>query len=70
MKTYSIAFKRNNVWTTNWGEYSSLDEINWNEVDAYCKEKNYQAYGYYYGHNSRNLKSKRCRTVVKELQIG
>jgi len=70
MKTYSIAIKRNNTWFTNWNQYFNLDDIDWKAVEAFCLERKDQAYGYYYGHNSHNLTSERCRTVVKELQIG
>ena len=64
MKTYSVAFKKNGNWFTNWGQYFQLGDINWNEVEKFAVENNHQAYGYYYGHNSRNLISKRCRTVL------
>ena len=67
MKTYSIAFKnKNGDWITNWGQYFQLDEINWDKVKQYVKESNGLGYGYYYGHNSRNLTSKRCRTALEE----
>lgn len=66
-KTYSIALKRNNVWYTNWYQYFSLDEINWTSVKEFCRDAKYQAYGYYYGYNSRNLTSARCRTILEEF---
>jgi hypothetical protein len=67
-KTYSVALQNNKgIWFTNWNKYYSLDDINWEEVEIFCKERNYRAYGYYYGCNSRVLTSEKCRTVLKEL---
>lgn len=70
MKTYSVAFKnKKGIWITNWNEHTSLDDINWNEVEQFSKEREHLAYGYYYGHHSSGLTSARCRTVLKELQL-
>ncbi len=70
MKTYSIAFKsRKGHWVTNWNQYSDLDDVDWPEVKQYVDKSNtLVAYGYYYGHNSRNLCSKRTRTVLWEKE--
>jgi hypothetical protein len=68
-KTYSIAFQTNSgVWVTNWNQYNSLEDINWEDVDSFSKKGGYLAYGYYYGTNSRELTSPKCRTIVKDLQ--
>lgn len=68
-KTYSVAFQnKDGVWFTNWGQYFTLDDIDWPKVEDQCHISGYLAYGYYYGHNSRNLVSAKCRTVVKELK--
>lgn len=69
MKTYSIALQnKEGVWLTNWHQYAEPSEINWSEVYRYSLEVGNLAYGYYYGHNSRDLTSARCRTVVKRLK--
>lgn len=68
-KTYSAAFQnKDGVWLTNWYEYDSLDDIDWRKVEDQCHISGYLAYGYYYGHRSSQLKSAKCRTVVKELR--
>ena len=68
MKTYSIAMLSNDGhWITNWNKYDSPEDISWNKVEKFCIEREYLAYGYYYGHNSTALTSSRCRTVLKEL---
>lgn len=68
-KTYSVAIQRKDgIWFTNWGEYFSLDEIDFSKVDDHCKEHGDLAYGYYYGNHSRNLTSARCRTVLKTYE--
>jgi len=68
-KTYSVAIKnQKGHWITNWDQYPNVDDINWKNVETFCKERGDLAYGYYYGHNSRNLVSAQCRTVVKELE--
>ena len=65
-KTYSVAIQnKNGDWFTNWGQYFSLDEINFSDVEKYCIESKAKAYGYYYGNKSRNLTSSKCRTVIK-----
>ncbi|MHA2277626.1 MAG: hypothetical protein ACXAC2_17740 [Candidatus Kariarchaeaceae archaeon] len=66
MKTYSIAFKsKAGHWYTNYYEYPNLNEIDWEQVETFAKiEDKYLAYGYYYGHNSNQLISKKCRTVL------
>lgn len=64
-KTYSVTFQvKNGTWVTNWGQYYHLEEIDWEEVDKYSKERGHLAYGYQYGHISRNLSSKKNRTVL------
>jgi hypothetical protein len=67
MKTYSIALQRKSTCFTNWNQYNSPDDINWDEVENFCKEGGYTAYGYYYGNNSRDLTATRCRTILKEF---
>ena len=64
-KTYSVAIQNETgIWLTNWGQYFDLDDIDWAKVEEFCIEGGDLAYGYYHGHNSRNLTSKRCRTVL------
>ena len=68
MKTYSVAIKvKKGHWVTNWGKYFSLSDINWNGVLDCCKECKSVAFGYYYGHNSNELTSTRCRTELAYL---
>jgi hypothetical protein len=65
MKTYSVAIKsKKGYWLTNWNQYFSLEDINWEEVKRFASE----GYGYYFGHNSRNLCSDRTRTVLFERE--
>jgi hypothetical protein len=65
MKTYSVAFKSMaGHWLTDWNQYANLDDIDWKYVEKFAIENADQAYGYYYGHNSGQLTSKRCRTVL------
>ena len=64
MKTYSLALRKNNVWYTNWHQYMSPDDINWQQVDQFVKENNYTAYGYVYGHNSRNITAPANRRIL------
>lgn len=70
MKTFSVAILKETeyhgkVWYTNFGQYHSLDDINWDEVyDYVMNDDRALAYGYYYGHNSRNLVSNKFRTEV------
>ena len=67
MKTYSVAFRRNKdgIWITNWNKYTSVEGIDWDQVRGYVMSKNsIDAYGYYYGHNSSQLTSAKCRTVL------
>jgi hypothetical protein len=67
-KTYSVAVQnKKGVWITNWNTYYSLEEIDWESVETFCKERNCKAYGYYFGNKSNALTSDKCRTVVKEL---
>jgi len=68
MKTYSVAIKKNGYWLTNWYQYFDIQEIDWEQVESTAKINNWQGYGYYYGHNSRNLTSAKCRTVLKEFE--
>lgn len=69
-KTYSVAIKnQKGHWITNYDQYASPDDINWENVETHCKETGALAYGYYYGHNSRNLTSARCRTVKMEWPV-
>lgn len=64
-KTYSVAIQKSNGdWITNWGQYWSPDDIDWEEVKRWCEEQGHIAYGYMHGHNSRNLVSSRVRTVL------
>jgi len=68
VKTYSLALcDKKGIWFTNYQQYNSPDEINWDEVEKFCEDGDYTAYGYYYGNHSRNLTSARCRTVLKEF---
>ena len=68
MKTYSVAFKeKEGYWITNWGKHFDLEDVNWQEVEEFCKQRGLPAYGYYYGHKSNELTSARCRTVLKVL---
>jgi hypothetical protein len=61
----------NFYWITNWHQSLELDEINWNKVKEFVDEDDdCIGYGYYYGHNSRNLSSARCRTVLWEQEIS
>ena len=71
MKTYSIAIlssrdkSRPPFWVTNWGQFAELDEIDWHEVNDFVANADHRlGYGYYYGHNSRDLTSPRCRTEL------
>ncbi len=74
MKTYSVALLvrpdeqgQDPYWVTNWYQYYELDNINWDSVKEYYEENDHCiGYGYYYGHNSSNLTSSRCRTVIQE----
>jgi len=69
MKTYSVAIKnKQGHWITNWYQYFNLDDINWSEVKQFVEDHGDLGYGYYYGHNSRNLVSKRTRTVLYEKE--
>ena len=68
MKTYSVAIQdEDGRWYTNWHKYFKLNEINWEEVKEFCKQRGYLAYGYYYGHKSNELTSTRCRTILEVL---
>lgn len=55
---------RNGIWITNWGQFANLNDINWEEVYEYTKNSDNLGFGYYYGHNSRNLTSKKNRVVI------
>ena len=64
-RTYSVAIQaKDGHWLTNYGEFYRLDDIDFEEVEKRCQKQGYTAYGYYYGHNSNQLTSSRCRTVV------
>ena len=68
-KTYSLATQnKNGDWFTNWGQHSSLDDIDWDKVDEMCRERGHLAYGYYYGEKSSKLTSAKNRTVLKEYK--
>ncbi len=68
MKTYSVAIKnKTGTWITNIGKFFSLDEINWDDVLAFCKARGDLAFGYYYGHRSNELTSAHCRTISAEM---
>lgn len=74
MKTYSVAIQskhpypeqnKDSYWITNWNKYSSVDDVDWDDVkDFVDNDPNLLGYGYYYGHQSSNLTAKRCRTVL------
>ncbi len=65
MKTYSVATQtKDGVWITNWGEYFQRDEIDWAEVEKFCRESGSVAYGYYFGHHSRNLTAAKNRVLL------
>lgn len=65
MKTYSVALQnKDGQWFTNWHKYAELADVDWNEVLAFCLERGYKAYGYYFGNKSNELTSSRCRTVL------
>lgn len=65
MKTFSVCIlNRKGFWITNYGQFFSIEDINWEEVEKFVKEQNGIAYGYMYGHNSRNLVSNKKRTVL------
>ena len=67
MKTYSLTIQhKSGTWQTNWHRYNSPDEIKWEKVEEFAKERGALAYGYQYGHDSRNLVSARTRTVLWE----
>ena len=69
MKTYSVAIKnQHGQWITNWNQYAKETDINWMEVKQFADNRGDLAYGYYYGHNSRNLCSARTRTVLYEKE--
>ena len=74
MKTYSGAIKSKHpypeqgddtYWITNWNQYGLVDDINWDSVKEFVDtNSDLLGYGYYYGHKSRDLTAKRCRTVL------
>ncbi len=65
MKTYSVAIKtQKGYWVTNISKFSSLDEIDWDDVAAVCHLRSDIAFGYYYGHKSNELTSSQCRTEL------
>ena len=65
MKTYSVAMQtKESVWITNWDEWPSREDIDWVEVEKFCRERGYIAYGYYFGHHSRNLTAARSRVLM------
>ena len=69
MKTYSVATKsKQGHWITNRNQYSSLEDINWEDVKEFISKNGRLGYGYYYGHNSRNLCSSRTRTILYEKE--
>ncbi len=65
MKTYSVATQtKEGIWITNWGEWFSKDDIDWGEVRKFCLENGKIAYGYYFGHRSRNLTTAKNRVLL------
>lgn len=67
MKTYSVCIlTKAGHWVTNWHQYASQDDIDWDKVKKHVEENGHLAYGYMYGVKSRNLTAKRCRTVLWE----
>ena len=64
---YSGTFQRpDGIWVTNWHEYNSPDDIDWDEVKEFCLQQGLIAYGYQHGKSfhSRNLTSAKTRTVL------
>ena len=55
-------------WITNWFQYNSKEEIDWERVEEFCKKKRYSKYGFMYGTKSRNLISDNNRTIVGNLE--
>ena len=50
MKTFSVCIlNRKGFWITNYGQFFSIEDINWEEVEKLVKEQNGIAYGYMYG---------------------
>ena len=69
MKTHSVATQTNEgVWITNWDEWFSEDDIDWKEVEKFCRENGMIAYGYYFGHHSRNLTAAKNRVVLWSME--
>ena len=69
MKTFSVAIKsKQGHWITNWHEYFSLEDIDWEQVETIVRISGWQGYGYYYGHNSSGLTSSRTRTILYEKE--
>lgn len=70
MKTYSVVIKsaKTGFWITNWGQFMSADDINWEKVDNYVTSKGDLGYGFVYGRNSRDITSPANRTVLWEAE--
>jgi len=68
---YSVAILgRHGQWLTNFGEYASLEEVDWDKVEHSCKKEKSIAYGYYEaGLHSNTLTSDKNRTVIKFLEL-
>ena len=68
---YSVAILgKYGQWLTNFGEYGSPEDINWDKVEQTCKQGKSIAYGYYQGGmHSNNLTSDKNRTVIKFLEL-
>lgn len=65
MKTYSVSILSDKgYWVTNWGQYQSKGEIDFDKVKAYCLKHGKLAYGVMHGHKSRDLVSPRCRELL------
>jgi hypothetical protein len=69
MKTFSVCFlNKHGFWITNWGQHFNLDDIGWEIVEKHVETEQCLAYGYYCGHNSRNLTSSRNRIVLWQVE--
>jgi len=67
VKTMSVCTKhKEGYWVTNWHKYDKHNDIDWELVESFCKERGLVGYGYMTGHKSNELTSERNRTVIKE----
>ena len=73
-KTYSVCTETTingeSIWMTNWHQYQSVDDIDWDKVKNFCQEKGCTGYGYVYGRNSRDIISDRNRTVLWQGELA